>query len=206
MNEESHWDNIASDYNKEIFDVFNSDRNGILPRYFRKLGNKAQHAIDFGCGTGKALPHISPLFKDVLAIDISSECLRMAKKRSFSNVSFKRMDLSKQNTRLQQVEFVFCCNVIMLPEIAKNEIMFRNIRKALLSDGTAWIVVPSLDSVLYSSWRLIDWYRKEGVSPKEIPGRSLVTLKEVKLIFFRDSCTLMAFRQSITPPRSWRSL
>jgi len=33
MNEEAHWDRIAVDYNKEIFDDFRSDRNKLLRRY-----------------------------------------------------------------------------------------------------------------------------------------------------------------------------
>jgi hypothetical protein len=31
MNEETHWDGIAENYSKEIFDVFKSDRNKLLP-------------------------------------------------------------------------------------------------------------------------------------------------------------------------------
>jgi SAM-dependent methyltransferase len=177
MNEESHWDKIASEYNTEIFDVFKSDRKKILPRYFRKHTNRNHSAIDFGCGTGKAFPYLSPLFKHLTAVDISSECLAIAKQRPYSNISFKQLDLSKSKLNLPKVDFAFCCNVIMLPEIEKNEVMIKNIQRSLRPGGTALLVLPSLDSIIYSSWRLIDWYRQEGVTVEKIPASELAYFK-----------------------------
>ncbi len=58
MNEQSHWDKIAPGYNEEIFDVFASDKEKKLERLFSKHGNRNHMAIDFGCGTGKALPFV----------------------------------------------------------------------------------------------------------------------------------------------------
>lgn len=180
MNEEAHWDGIATNYNKEIFDVFKSDRKKKLPRYFKKHADRTQRAIDFGCGTGKAFPYLSPLFKKILAIDISSECLALAKQSPYPNITFKRLDLSRRNLRLPAADFAFCCNVIMLPEIEKNEAMIQNIQKSLRTNGTALLVMPSLDSMLFSAWRLIDWYRKEGVSPEKIPSSELSYFKGSK--------------------------
>lgn len=180
MNEEAHWDRIATNYNSEIFDVFNSDRNKKLPYYFKKHADKTHTAIDFGCGTGKAFPYLSPRFKKVLAIDISSECLAAAKQRPYSNISFKRLDLSRRNLRLPKADLVFCCNVVMLPEIQKNEVMLQNIQKSLRKNGVALLVMPSFDSMLFSAWRLIDWYRKEAVSAKAIPSSELNYFKGSK--------------------------
>jgi SAM-dependent methyltransferase len=177
MNEESHWDQIASDYNEEIFDVFKSDRKKVLPRYFRKHANRNHRAIDFGCGTGKAFPYLSPYFKQLIAVDISSECLAIAKQRPYTNISYKQLDLSKARLSLQKADFIFCCNVIMLPEIEKNEVMIKNVQRSLNQGGSALLVLPALDSILYSSWRLIDWYRQEGVSPEEIPASELSYFK-----------------------------
>jgi len=180
MNEEAHWDRIAVDYNKEIFDVFRSDRNKLLRRYFNKHANKERDAMDFGCGTGKALEYLSPRFRTIHAIDISSECLATAKRLHYPNTSFKRQDLSQPNLRLPKVDFIFCCNVIMLPEGEKNLNMFRNIGKLLKKGGSALIVIPSLDSILFSSWRLIDWYGREGVVPAKIPSNELEYFKGSK--------------------------
>ena len=180
MNEKAHWDNIASKYNEEIFDVFKSDRSKRLARYFRKHLNKDLDAIDFGCGTGKAFEYLSPGFKTVHAVDISSQCLAAARKRPFSNIKFKRQDLSKANLRLPLVDFVFCCNVIMLPEIKKNQVMINNINHCLRKNGSALVVIPSLESIMFSSWRLIDLYDHDGVKPNEIPSSELAYFKASK--------------------------
>lgn len=169
MNEETHWNTIAPSYNDEIFDVFKSDKFKRLPRYVRKHGNKKHLAIDFGCGNGKSFPYLSPLFNKIIAIDISQELLNQAKKRSYKNIDFKRLDLTQRNLNLPLADFVFCCNVAMLPEIEKTYAMILNIQKTLKKGGSAVLVLPSLDSVLYSSWRLIELYKKEGIKPEKIP-------------------------------------
>jgi ubiquinone/menaquinone biosynthesis C-methylase UbiE len=180
MNEKAHWDNIAARYNEEIFDVFRSDRNKTLTGYFRKHSNRNHDAMDFGCGTGKAFEYLSPGFRSIHAIDISAQCLTTASKRSFPNITYKRQDLSRPNLRLPAVDFVFCCNVIMLPEIKKNQVMLSNINRCLRKDGTGVIIIPSLESIMFSSWRLIDWYSREGVKPDEIPSSELVYFKASK--------------------------
>jgi len=168
MDERSHWDKIAPSYNEEIFDVFKSDKEKKLHRFFSKHANLRHSAIDFGCGTGKALPFLSPIFKNVVAVDISKECLTTASKRPYKNIQFLRKDLSAPNVRLTPAEFVFCCNVIMLPEVKKNLMMFRNVTRSLRPKGTALLIVPSSESMLFAAWRMIDWYRKDGVLPENI--------------------------------------
>lgn len=177
MNEEAHWDRIGAGYDEEIFDVFQSDRNKILRKYFTKHGNRSKHAIDFGCGTGKSFPYLSPAFASVTAYDISTQLLAVAKKRPFDNIHLHQADLTKSGIRFPSADFLFCCNVIMLPEISMNRAMFRNVHKALRPGGHALVVVPSLESILFASWRLIEWYRKEGVKAESIPESELSYFK-----------------------------
>ena len=173
MNEKKRWNSIAPTYNEEIFDVYQSDKNKVLPRYLKKHGNKAHTVLDFGCGNGKSFSFLSPLFKNILAIDISQGLIGEAKRRPYSNVEFKTLDLSRHGLHLPQVDFVFCCNVIMLPEVEKNYHMFRNIHHALKPGGTAVIIIPSMESGLFSLWRMIDLYRKEGTKLNDIPSDDL---------------------------------
>jgi len=170
MNEEAHWNKIANRYEDEIFDVFRSDKNKKLPAYFQKHSGRSHFAIDFGCGVGKAFAYLSPLFEKVLGTDISGECLAIAKTRPYSNISFKRADLTRRGLRFPVADFAFCCNVVMLPEIEKNAEMLRNIQRALRINGAAVFVLPSLESILYSSARMMEWYRKEGVAIEKIPN------------------------------------
>ena len=149
MNQEKHWNGIATRYEDEIFDVFRSDKNKILELYFKKYANPAHEAIDFGCGVGKAFECMSPFFKQVLAIDISAKCIAIAKKNVYTNITYQRLDLSKRNLQVPKAEFAFCCNVIMLPEIDKNERMIKNIQQSLTPNGNALIVIPSMESILF---------------------------------------------------------
>jgi SAM-dependent methyltransferase len=180
MNEEKHWDSIGPAYNDEIFDVFRSDRNKRLPFYFRKHADKSHQAIDFGCGTGKSFRYLSPLFGKLLALDISNELLAIARKAPYDNISFRHADLTATGLRLPPADFAFCCNVVMLPKQEQNERMFLNIRKSLTKKGRAVLVLPSFESVLLSTKRLIDWYRKEGVKPQEIAEDELSVFKGKK--------------------------
>lgn len=168
MNQEKHWDTIGNKYVDEIFDVFKSDKNGVLTKYFIKHGNKKHTAIDFGCGIGKAFQFLSPVFKEVIGTDISAELLAQAENQPYENIRLIKADLVNPKKRFPLVDFAFCCNVIMLPELESNYAMFRTIRKSLKSTGHALIIIPSIESLLFASWRLLDWYQKEGVAPEDV--------------------------------------
>jgi SAM-dependent methyltransferase len=93
--DKAYWNTIGSGYNEEIFDVYAEDRQGKLKRYFRKYSDPNHFAIDFGCGTGKALPYLAPVFKKVLGLDISEALLKQARQMPYENTEFRRMDLAK---------------------------------------------------------------------------------------------------------------
>lgn len=178
MNEEKHWDSIGTNYNHEIFDVFRSNKEGKLQKYLKKHANRKHRAIDFGCGTGKAFQYLAPSFHDVLAIDISQNLIEVAKENPYDNVTFEKLDLTADDLKLPRAHFAFCCNVAILPDAEGNQAILRNIQQSLQKKGSAVIVVPSLESVLFSSWRLVDWYKKEGVESKEIPKDELSYFNE----------------------------
>lgn len=173
MNEEKHWNAIGKSYDGEIFDVFKSNKDSKLQRYFKKHQNKKHEAIDFGCGTGKAFEYIAPFFKEVLAIDISQNLLDIAKTSGYKNITYKRGDLTKVDLKLTPADFAFCCNVAILSNTTGNLAIIRNIEKSLRKNGTALLVIPSLESVLYATSRMIEWYAREGTSMNEIPSDDL---------------------------------
>lgn len=177
MNQELHWNKIGVNYDDEVFDVFKSDRNQTLSKYFQKHANKKNDAIDFGCGTGKAFEYLAPAFRHVLALDISGELLKLAKTRGYTNITYKRADLTRSGVKLPLAQFGLCCNVAILPEPDRNKAIFRTIARGLAPDGTALIVIPSLESIFYSSWRMIEWYKKEKVQPEDIPKDELLYYK-----------------------------
>jgi SAM-dependent methyltransferase len=180
MKEKRHWNEIAHRYNEEIFDVFQNDKKRRLPQYFKKNSGPKKLAIDLGCGNGKAFKYLSPLFARVLGFDISQELLNQAKTLPYKNIDLKCQDLTQKGLRLPKADFVFSCNVVMFPKIEMNYVMLQNIHRSLKPGGRAVLVVPSLESVLFSSWRLISLYEKEGVPPTEIPTDEFDYFKATK--------------------------
>lgn len=168
MNEELHWNKIAHSYDQEIFDVFKSDKDKKLSHYFRRHANKEHTAIDLGCGTGKAFPYLSPAFKKVFAVDISDKCLNIAANKEYTNIEFRKVDLTDSTLKLPQADFAFCCNVLLLPDLQKDLAILGNAHKALKRGASAVFVMPSMESILFYAWRLIELYKIEDVPPSAI--------------------------------------
>jgi len=179
VNEKRHWEKLAPDYNAEIFDVYASDKFKKLPRYISKHASQNRTAIDFGCGNGKSFPLLSPAFNSVLGLDISKSLLKQAAARGYKNVTLKTHDVTHK-LKVPKADFAFCCNVVMFPDLKKNEIAFKNIARAIKPGGTALFVLPSLDSALFSSWQLIQLYEREGVKAADIPAHEFHYFKGSK--------------------------
>src|ERR1041384_4109613 len=92
MNDALHWNKVAATYDTQIFNVFQNDRKKKLKKFVMKYANKQNTAIDFGCGVGKALPLLSPLFKEIIGIDVSKKCIAIAKTSPYKTVTFKEAD------------------------------------------------------------------------------------------------------------------
>jgi SAM-dependent methyltransferase len=184
MNDALHWNNIADNYDREIFNVFQNDKKKKLRKYLAKYANKNHIAIDFGCGVGKALPLLSPLFRGIIAVDVSSKCISIAKSKPHKNVEFKVVDLAGKKIDVPTVDFAFCCNVAMSDNIKRNLRIINNVLNKLNKGGVALFVLPSLESVTMSVLSLIRWYEKEGTPLAEIPKDefALITPKKPKHI------------------------
>lgn len=173
MNDALHWNSIADNYDREIFNVFQNDKKKKLKKYLAKYANKEHIAIDFGCGVGKALPLLSPLFKGIIAVDVSKNCISIAKSSPHKNVVFKQADLAGKKIDLPSVDFAFCCNVAMSDNINRNYRIINNVLQSLNIGGVALFVLPSLESASLSVLSLIKWHEKEGTSFSDIPGDDL---------------------------------
>ena len=202
MEERAHWNRIGGAYQDEIFDVFRSDRLKIIPSIFAKYANPKHTAIDFGCGTGRAFEYLSPSFQSVLAVDISDNLLAIAKQSDFKNIKFKQHDLTKPLK--SSADFGFCCNVVMLPEVDMNKVVLKNIRHSIKKGGNVAIVMPSLESFIYSGWRLIEWCKKqnEEVDPSDLSGfrgtttdliQGLVRIDNVKTKHYLETELVLLF-------------
>lgn len=180
MNEEKHWDNIADKYSTEVLNVYEADVKRKIQRAIQKYGGKNALAVDFGCGVGNGFPYLSKNFKKILALDISSECLSIARSRGFLNINCKKADLTSSRLKLPVADFGICINVLLLPDVNQNRKIIRNINKALKRGGHAVFVVPAFESILHTGWNLIEWNNKEGVKANDISPSELSAFKASK--------------------------
>lgn len=73
----NYWEKMAPTTRKKYLMCFKMIRKWIA-RSIRTYANPQHQVIDIGCAVGKWLPILSPLFKKVIALDISSNNLKIA--------------------------------------------------------------------------------------------------------------------------------
>ena len=146
----NYWENMAASYQEEIFDVLQQDKKKLLVRAIRKYSKPNQQVIDIGCAVGKWLPVLSPLFKKVIALDISINNLKIAQQLhpGLKNVDYKRADMSNPRLRVSKVEFGICINAILTPHAKDRLIFFNNLKKCIKPNGILLLTVPSLESYM----------------------------------------------------------
>ena len=167
MTMRTYWERIAENYEDEIFSVIKHDRQGLVLNRLKKYSCPDGIASDLGCGIGNFLPALSALFRHVIALDISRKCIARAKSRfkELLNISYRNVDLSKPRTRLSKVDFTLSINSILTTSLTKRSRMFDLACRHIRAGGHLVLVVPSLESALYTDCRLIEWNLKSGMSP-----------------------------------------
>lgn len=148
----NYWEKIAPGYDEEIFDVLYNDKKAIISKAIRKISGPGKTVIDAGCAIGKWLPVLSPAFKQVIAADISAKNLSIAAARypGLTNVEYKRTDLSSPAARLPKADTVVCINAILTDSLKKRNIFFHNLSRWTKKNGYLVLVVPSLESWMYT--------------------------------------------------------
>jgi SAM-dependent methyltransferase len=152
------WDFIADRYEQEITSPF---QEGVInPIYdaIRAIPNKQGLTVaDLGCGLGPLLPFLSKSFKQVVAIDFSSQMLEKAKKRIHAdNVSFHNCSLTDLSPFYNQFDVAVSVNSVLFPSSQVVNGIFCNIRKALKVDGIFAGIFPSMEAILYEATLVFD--------------------------------------------------
>ena len=150
--EKSYWEKIAPIYETEIFDVLKNDKNGHIVKAIQSFANQKKSIIDIGCAVGKWLPVLSPLFKQVHAIDISAKNLAIAEQKytALKNISYQRIDMSAKTVPDIQFDAAICINAILTADLKKRNLFFKHMASFLKPKADLVLVVPSLESKIFS--------------------------------------------------------
>jgi 2-polyprenyl-3-methyl-5-hydroxy-6-metoxy-1,4-benzoquinol methylase len=150
--EKKYWEKIAPIYETEIFDVLKNDRSGKIVKSILSFANKKKTVIDIGCAVGKWMPVLAPNFGKVHAIDISAKNLQIAAKKfkEFKNISYERVDMSATKVPNVQYDAAICINAILTEHLKKRNLFFKHMASFIKKGGDLVLVVPSLESKLFS--------------------------------------------------------
>jgi len=168
--EKKYWEKIAPNYETEIFDVLHNDKSGKIAKAIHQFANKKKSVIDIGCAVGKWMPVLAPIFKTVRAIDISAKNLAIAEKKykKYDNVSYECVDMSAAKLKPQKYDSAICINAILTESLKKRDLFFKHMSSFIKKGGDLVLVVPSLESKLFShiianKWNVDD--AKKDIAP-----------------------------------------
>lgn len=161
----TYWNRAAACYDDDIFSVLRNDRNGVLLRAMDQVANPRGVAGDLGCGSGIILPEVARRFGRVHAIDLSPKLVEIARAscRRFTNIEYGAADLSRRGkalATLPKLDVVVNVNVLIAESRSLREAILENLIRALRPGGHLLLVVPSLESVLWTTTRLAEWNRR----------------------------------------------
>lgn len=173
MHHSKHWDKQAPTYTNEIFNVYANDYHGRLKAMIQRYANPKGHAVDFGCGTGNGFALMAPLFKHIMAFDVSAGLLKQAAARGYNNISVNKLDLTDSKAPIPYTDFGVCCNVAISHDIKMDYAIIKNVLRAINKKGTVIFVLPSLESGCLTTWNLTQWHKKEKTTVAEIPDAEI---------------------------------
>ena len=165
---QAYWDRVAENYENELFDVLSNDKKQLIAKHIRRYGKGKKLAVDLGCGSGRFLPLLSRTLQEVVAIDLSSNCLRLATQANqrLDNVTYHKADLATKGLDIRKTDLALSVASIMMPDIALRNRVYDNITRQLKRGAHFILVVPSMESAMFTHSRLIEWNLKQGSSPR----------------------------------------
>lgn len=169
-----YWETIAPKYDTEIFDVLQNDTSGSIITAIDEMASPDKTIMDIGCAIGKWIPVLAPKFKHVIAADISAKNLQIARENhpAYSNVEYQRIDFSADDLTVTPCDSAICINAILTDSLEKRINFFQSLSLCLHTGGELVLVVPSLESKLYSNiiagrWNVDDAENDDVPTPKK---------------------------------------
>ncbi|HLP49799.1 MAG TPA: class I SAM-dependent methyltransferase [Chitinophagales bacterium] len=164
-----YWEEVALVHDDKIFDVFSHDTKRVIHKNILKYASKSKTAMDLGCAIGNWLPLLSPAFKKVYAVDIAKHYIDLAKEynKHLKNIEYIHADLGKLKTKLT-ADMVVCINTLLTPKAKDRNAAYETVIKAVAKNGYLVLVVPALESALYSEHVLNYWNEKDKKAGKKV--------------------------------------
>lgn len=170
----AYWDALAGNYEEQIFSVLQHDRGRRVADCVNRYGRVGGTGADLGCGPGQALPMLARRFGQVHACDHSLPLLQRARRSAaeWANVHFHHVDLAADEAvPFAPVDLALCINVLLTPDLRTRERLWNSVSSVVAEGGVLLLVVPSLESALYTNFRRLDWHVRAGVE-HEFDARS----------------------------------
>jgi len=110
-------------FEEDYFDEFTTEKpwNAFTDKSYKRIINlfiknikpkKNDLIIDMGCGTGELAKKIKDIgYTNVLGLDISKNCILMAKKQ-YKGIKFKTADIEKTGLKKNSVDIIFYCGIL----------------------------------------------------------------------------------------------
>ncbi len=155
---QKQWDSLADHYHDEIISPYYAGVKNPLFSELKKIKDKKKKSVaEFGCGMLYLGSYLSEEFKTVHASDFSSEMVRKAKKSSsgFPNISIKKEDITKL-PHSSAFDVVLSINSLLMPSFEQVKLGLQNLYKSLKKGGSCFLIVPSMESVLYHNMLMLD--------------------------------------------------
>lgn len=167
MNEQD-WDNVATTFEKEIFNVPANDTKGHIIGWVDRLAVPGAVATDLGCGVGRTLPMLSDRYDKVLAVDVSAQCLEVAARacEGRTNIRYVHADLSRDRNGYPATDVVLCINTLLNASLEIRGALVDRTCRSVRKGGHLLLVVPSLNSALLTAYRHLQWNLRQGMSAK----------------------------------------
>jgi SAM-dependent methyltransferase len=164
-----YWDKIANTYDQEVTDAYTWGRGRTVKNIIDQVASQSIDVTDYGCGVGKLLPYLSQCFGTVYGFDFSNDSLEIARTRcrNYPNVQIAQVDLTNPTSELPKTDIAISLNVAIMPDAEKRNVILQVITSSIRPGGTLILVIPSVESILYTINRETEWHARKGLSQKD---------------------------------------
>ena len=159
--EEKEWDKLASKYHDEVISPFFGEVENPLQGELRKIKDKKKKNVaEFGCGLFYLGEKLSNMFKQVHASDFSKEMVKKAIERNKSiikksgNLNIIQEDIREIHYK-NKFDVIISVNSLLMPSLDDLKIAFNNLFESLKPKGTCFMILPSMESVIYHGHLLL---------------------------------------------------